>query len=119
MYTSIIAGVLFFVSTFSLFVVPETVFNSFEDYCWSIIIRCAVSMIFMFVAVFPIFGKDQIRRYVALIALVVGISAVFTTMWTYAEMKFGFIPTLTVLATVVLSTFCWLKGRHVRLRDNG
>lgn len=88
MITSAISFLLFFVSMISLFFAPRELFGSYYDE--SVLIRCVASIIFLLIAMFPAFGKNQIGRYIVFIALSVGIAVGATAGWMWAVMKYGF-----------------------------
>lgn len=108
MITSIVSWVLFFACALSIFVVPRESFGSFDGYCVSIIVRCLAAMIFILIALFPLFGKNQVRRYF-FTAIAVFVSYVAGAMvWTQAEARFGFMKSLLVLGILALISLVYV-----------
>lgn len=108
MIISVVSWILFFVCTLSLFVIPESFFGSFDNYCASIIARCITAIVFLFIAFFPAFGKSQIKRYIAFILLTIGTVVGVLAAWTYVETKFGFIKSFTALGVLAFISLVYI-----------
>lgn len=94
-----------------------------ETFYLSIIFRCVIGIILIFLQFFPAFGKKRIGRYVAFVATTLGLSLAVMFTWEYLENHFGFMRTflgLCILSAISLVIIIvdnrqWEKNRREKL----
>lgn len=72
----------------SLFVIPESTFNTFDNYCLSIIVRGVIAMIMLLVILYPAFAGET-KRFFFFVSVLLSTGVTATVLSMVAEKYFG------------------------------
>lgn len=86
---TIICGLIgLMVTIISLFVIPESTFSTFDNYCLSIIIRGVIAMIMLLVVCYPAFAEET-KRFFFFVIVLLSTGIIATVLSMIAEKYFG------------------------------
>lgn len=117
MKTTIIGFIGLVLTIASLFIVPESTFGSFDNYCVSIITRCGIGIIMLLVMCYPAF-EGNTKRFIRFTVALLGFGVICTALKEMAESYFGPSNVWLFCLAVSVVVFFFIIIRKPKLRVN-